>query len=254
MRHETEAQQPTRRQPVRYRAVAETVAATGMIARGGFVPVPSDDVPSLPDGRPVQTVVMIGNVGGAIWPRFRAEQRRVTDPLDDWTRRLLEPIAAEFGAGYVHPSDEPFVPVQRWAQRADDVFESPIGLLIHPDHGLWHAYRGAFLFPDPVADLPTVGRRTSPCSTCTDQPCRTACPVDAFVTTASDDDGAGARLVGYDHERCRDHVRSGHEPRCLTAGCAARRACPVNAAGHYDVDQMTFHMRAFVGDPVDGDG
>lgn len=228
-----------------YDAVAAAIAPTGMIARGGFEPRPSDAVPPLTDGRAVGTVVVVGNVGGAIWSRFRAAERRVPDPLDDWTRRVLRPIAAEFGAEYVHPSDEPFVPIQRWAQRADDVFDSPIGLLVHPDHGLWHAYRGALLFPGPVSGLPRVGTRSSPCVTCVGQPCRTTCPVDAFET----DDSAGeARLVGYDHDRCRTHVRSGREPRCLTAGCAARRACPVNADGRYDTDQMTFHMRAFAGE------
>ena len=88
---------------------------------------------------------MIGNVGADIWSHFRADERDVTDPLDDWTRRMLRPIAERFGAGYVHPSDRPYIPMQRWAQRADDVFPSPIGLLVHPVHGLWHAYRGAFL-------------------------------------------------------------------------------------------------------------
>lgn len=234
-----------RYEPVQYDTVAAAIAPTGMVARGGFVATPSDGVPSLADGRPAHTVVIVGNVGGAIWPRFRREERAVPHPLDDWTRRTLQPIASRLGAGYVHPSDEPFVPMQRWAQRADDVFESPIGLLIHPDHGLWHAYRGALLFPDPVAGLPPVGMRRSPCSTCADQPCRTACPVDAFVTGGS---GPDAKLVAYDHERCRGHVRSGREPSCLTRGCAARRACPVHPDAHYGVDQMTFHMRAFVGD------
>lgn len=221
--------------------MAAAIEPTGMIARGGFVAGPDDGVPTLPDGREVHTVVVVGNVGGAMWARFRAEERAVRDPLDEWTRRMLLPIAEGFGAGYVHPSDEPFIPMQRWAQRADDVFESPIGLLVHPEHGLWHAYRGALLFPEPVEGLPVVGGRPSPCASCVDQPCRSTCPVGAFDT-----DETGLR--GYDHVGCRTHVASGAEPPCLTGGCAARRACPVNADGYYDVDQMTFHMRAFVGD------
>lgn len=223
---------------VRYDEIANAVAPTGMLVRGGFVPGADDHVPALPDGRRVRSVIVVGNVGGAIWPRFRADERQVPDPLDDWTRRLLRPIADRFDARFVHPSDRPYIPMQRWARRADDVFESPIGLLIHPDHGLWHAYRGAFLFAEPVAGLPQVGQRTSPCDTCVARPCLTTCPVGAFTVGA------------YDHERCRGHVRSGDEPTCLTGGCAARRACPVGADGYYDVDQMTFHMRAFVGDDV----
>lgn len=225
---------------VRYEAVAAAVAPTGMLARGGFEPGPADAVGPFPDGRAVRTVVVVGNIGGAMWPQFRAGARPVPDPLDDWTRRVLVPVAERFGAAYVHPSDEPFVPMQRWARRADDVFESPIGLLIHPDHGLWHAYRGALLFAEPVVGLPPVGRRSSPCDGCADRPCRTACPVGAFVTD-------GARLVSYDHVRCREHVVSGAGPQCASAGCAARRACPVNADGAYGPEQMAHHMRAFAG-------
>lgn len=219
-----------------------------MVVRGGFVVGPDDGVGDglagrvLPDGRAVRSVVVVGNVGGTIWPHFRADARQLPDPLDEWTRRMLRPVADAFGAGYVHPSDRPYIPMQRWAQRADDVFPSPIGLLIHPDHGLWHAYRGAFLFADDVAGLPPVGARSSPCESCVERPCLSTCPVDAFVVDAGE--------TVYDHERCRGHVRGGAEPRCLNDGCAARRACPVNADGCYDVDQMTFHMRAFVGDDV----
>jgi hypothetical protein len=220
----------------RYDDVAAAVDVTGMTLRGGFVPGPADEVPTLPGGIEVRTVLVVGNIGGRMWPTFRADERAVPDPLDDWTRRTLMPISERFGAGYVHPSDRPYIPVQRWAQRADDVFPSPIGLLVHPEHGLWHAYRGAFLFPVDVAGLPPVGRRRSPCDTCVDRPCLSACPVDAFAPGR------------YDHERCRAHVRSGREPHCRTGGCAARRACPVNADGYYDVDQMAFHMDAFVGD------
>lgn len=222
--------------PLRYPDVAEAIASTGMVARGGFVPTPDDGVPPLADGRRAATVVVIGNVGGTMWPRFRREQpSRVDDPLDTWTRDRLGPIAARFHADFVHPSDEPFRPFQRWAQRAEDVFPSPIGLLVHPDHGLWHAYRGAFLVAEEVVGLPPVGRRSSPCETCADRPCRSACPVGAF----SDD--------GYDAIGCARHVLSDAEPRCLTAGCAARRACPVGRRHVYGADQMRFHMLAFMG-------
>jgi hypothetical protein len=222
---------------VGYGEIVAAVAVTGRVARGGFEidDQLDDQVPDLADGRPARSVVIVGNVGGAMWARFRAEERDEPDPLDAWTRRTLAPIARSFGADYVHPSDRPYRPFQRWAQRAADVWQSPIGLLIHPVDGLWHALRGAFVFADPVVGLPPTGLSTSPCIGCS-APCLTTCPVDAFAPGE------------YDHERCRGHVRSGTPPVCLTGGCAARRACPVDADGYYAVDQMTFHMRAFVGD------
>lgn len=220
--------------PVDYAAVATAVDATGMVARGGFT-ADSGPMPQMPDGCSARTVVVIGNIGGRMWPGFRAGETSGSDPLDRWTRAQLTPIADSFGASFVHPSDEPFQPFQQWAQRADHVWQSPIGLLIHGHHGLWHAYRGAFLFAEAVSGLPAVGDRRSPCLTCTDQPCLTTCPVEAFTPD------------GYESDACRDHVRSGTEPACLADGCAARRACPVGVDDRYGPDQMQFHMRAFAG-------
>ena len=216
-----------------YPDIVKAVEPTGFVVRGGFLVGPDDRVPDAPGG-PTRTVVIVGNVGGSMWPRFRAEQPPGPDPLDTWTRAVLEPIAASLGAGFLHPSDEPFQPFQRWAQRADDVWQSPIGLLVHPDHGLWHAYRGALLFPIEVDGLPAVGARTSPCVGCP-QPCLSACPVGAFTPD------------GYEVDACAGHVRSGADPVCVDDGCAARRACPVGLADRYGPDQMRFHMRAFVG-------
>lgn len=225
-------------EPVDYAAVAAAIEPTGMVARGGFVVEPGDqEVPSLPDGSACRTVVVIGNVGGGMWPAFRAEETAGPHPLDRWTRRVLAPIAQRLGAVYVHPSDEPFQPFQRWAQRADDVWQSPIGLLIHADYGLWHAYRGALLFAQEISGLPDVGRRSNPCLACVDQPCLTTCPVDAFAPS------------GYDSASCAQHVRSDRDPNCLAEGCAARCACPVGADHRYGPDQMRFHMEAFVGMP-----
>lgn len=218
-----------------YRDVVDAVEPTGMIVRGGFVAGPDDDLPAAPDGRPTRTVLVIGNVGGAMWPRFRRDETDVPDPLDAWTRATLRPIAARFGATFVHPSDEPFQPFQRWARRADDVWRSPIGLLVHGQYGLWHAYRGAFLLAEDVRGLPAVGVAEQPCLTCAEQPCLTTCPVDAF-------DGDG-----YDHVACRAHVASEDDPDCAHLGCVARRACPIGLEFRYGPDQMAFHMRAFVG-------
>ncbi len=80
---------------VDYATIAAAVAPTGMVARGGFVvdPTPSP-VPPAADGRPVPDGVVIGNVGGVVWPGFRAAETPGPHPLDRWTRSTLRPIAA----------------------------------------------------------------------------------------------------------------------------------------------------------------
>jgi hypothetical protein len=209
---------------VHYAEVVAALAPTGMVARGGFV----DDH--------AHTIVVIGNVGGAMWPVFRAAEQAADDPLDTWTRSVLKPIAAALGADFVHPSDEPFRPFQQWARRAEGIAQSPIGLLIHPEYGLWHAYRGALLFPFALDGLPHPISGPSPCLSCAGQPCLDACPVDAFT------------IGNYDADACRGHVRSRTEPVCIDAGCAARLACPIGTENQYGPDQMHFHMKAFVGE------
>jgi ferredoxin len=160
---------------------------------------------------------VIGNVGGAMWPKFRAAEPAGDDPLDTWTRAMLAPIAASLGATFVHPSDEPFHPFQRWAQRAEGITQSPIGILIHPEHGLWHAYRGAFLFPVAIEGLPPPIGDPSPCMSCADQPCLSACPVDAFT------------IGNYDADACRTHVRS-RDRTDVHHQKAARPDSPVRSA------------------------
>lgn len=226
---------------VDYATVVAAVEPTGMSVRGGLVVDRGGDAeapPPLSDGSECRTVIVIGNVGGEMWPSFRRGEVDAPDPLDRWTRDELRPIAARLGATLVHPSDEPFQPFQQWAQRADDVWQSPIGLLIHPRFGLWHAYRGALLFGHEVAGLPMVGLSDNPCETCVDQPCLSTCPVEAFTAE------------GYDSQSCATHVRSAVGPDCLNSGCAARGACPVGVEFRYDSDQMRFHMEAFIGPSV----
>ena len=53
----------------------------------------------------------------------------------------------------------------RWAQRAEPLHPSPLGVLIHPVHGLWHAYRGALAFAEPI-ELPPRADLPSPCASC----------------------------------------------------------------------------------------
>ncbi|HSS66863.1 MAG TPA: hypothetical protein VLS27_20730, partial [Gammaproteobacteria bacterium] len=121
----------------------------------------------------------------------------------------------------------------RWAQKAEPVWPSPIGLLIHREYGLWHAYRGALAFSSRI-DLPPARSAERPCDTCVGRPCLSTCPVEAFGES------------GYDVPRCVAHVESAAGIECLTGGCLARRACPVGREYAYSAQQAEFHTRAFV--------
>ena len=212
------------------------IQALGLILRGGFHPEPADQVSPLPDGRVVKTVVLVGNAGDSMWKAFAQidVHRGEADPLNRWTREVLSPVAEQCNAHVVFPFEAPpFLPFQRWAQRAESVTPSPIGPLIHPDYGLWHAYRAALLFAAPI-ELPPFRSRPSPCETCETRPCLAACPVDALSPGR------------FDLKACRDHIANEAGAECLHYGCLARRACPIGREFMYVPAQMRFHMKAFL--------
>ncbi len=216
--------------------IAASATAHGLILRGGFHPDSGDDLSAFAAGRPVRTVVLVGNTGNALWPHFSASPEAgdgAPHPLDRWSRRVIDTIAAQFDGTACYPNDgPPWPPFVAWAKRAEPVTESPIGILVHPDYGLWHAYRGALLLPQRI-ELPPPDRRGPPCETCPDQPCRTACPVGAFTTQ------------GYDVATCTDFLAGADGTRC-GGGCLARRACPVGQEYNYPRTQQALHLDAFL--------
>jgi hypothetical protein len=218
-------------------ALAEGLAAAGLAWRGGFHPEPADGVPPLPDGRAAATLILAGTVGSAWWQRFAAAPEAgdgAADPLDRWSRRLLSGLAARHGAVALFPfGGPPWLPFQRWAARAEPVAPSPLGILIHPEYGLWHAYRGALAFAERLG-LPPPAAASSPCESCRARPCLGGCPVGAF--------GAG----GYDVPRCVAHLAGPAGAACVTIGCQARLACPVGADYRYGPSAAAFHMGAFL--------
>ena len=211
------------RQPELFaRMIAESFAPLGW-----FAPVPQDGL-----SEDAKSVVLIGNVGPAMFQRFVRERDPRRDSLDDWTRQTVDRLARALGAGAIYPFDAPAHPFLRWGQRAGAGQGSPLGLNIHPVFGLWHAYRAALLFPT-VLELPTPVDAAHPCDTCVDKPCLTGCPVSAF-------DGVGYNVAG-----CVQHLSREAGHACLSGGCLARRACPVGREFAYMPRQAQFHTRAF---------
>lgn len=219
-----------------YASIAAGAEAVGLVARGGFFVSAADGLPTLADGRPAATLVLLGTVGGSGFDRFLAAPEAAdgeADPLDRWSVRVIDALAGDLGALALYPFDgPPWWPFQRWAARAEPVAPSPLGLLIHPEHGLWHSWRGALAFAETI-DVPNRADRPSPCSSCIDHPCLHACPVSAY------------QPGGFDVAACARHLAVPAGRDCMEAGCRARRACPVRPAQGQSPGQIRFHMRAF---------
>ncbi|MGR6469065.1 ferredoxin [Rhizobium sp. PAMB 3182] len=209
----------------------------GVFVRGVVNFSPGEAAPNLADGPPAGSVVLLGNIGGSVWPHFSGWRDRQADnggddPLDAWSKAVIAPVAGALGGTAYFPSDPPWQPFQQWAMRAEGLRTSPLGILIHPQYGLWHGYRGAIGFVGhlPDWDEPEGGH---PCDACASKLCLSHCP-------------AGAVLAdGFAVAPCRDWLRTAEgQAACMAQGCLARAACPVGNAYRYPVEQLRFHMCA----------
>ena len=224
-------------------ALAAALDVHGLIARGS-VDLDPAEAPAGVDGHPVACVLLVGHAGGTIWPHFSrwraVRPSSLANPLDAWSREVLDGVAGQFGAKAVFPSDRPYLPFQQWAMRAEGLKPSPLGILMHPVYGLWHAYRGALLFGEPLAAAFAIhddGARVPVhlCDACAAKPCLKACPV------------AAHSIESFDYAGCVDHVRSPGGGDCRSFGCLDRNACPFGAQHRYSAEQQAFHMAAFAG-------
>ena len=220
--------------------IRAALSPSGLAVRGGFNFAAGEDGPVGLGGHPAKAVVLVGNAGGAFWLHFRAwlsdQPTDLADPLDAWSRVVLEGVAATCGARVIMPNDKPFAPFQQWAMRAEGLKASPLGILMHPEYGLWHAYRGALLFDDALAAEDLNQEPENPihlCDLCVGKPCLHSCPVRAFAE-------------GFDHRACLSHISGPAGHACMEGGCLARNACP-HDAWRYPAPMRAFLMRAFRG-------
>jgi len=189
--------------------------------------------------------LLIGNAGQDMWQVFSKSSEfhdGNRDPMNRWTKRVLDEAAGLFEARVVYPFDEPYWPFQRLARKAACVQPSPLGILIHSEFGLWHAFRGLVIFKDfqeyesQIKALTHQAKSLNhPCDSCSEMPCLSACPVGAFT---------GERL---DVQSCFTHLDSGEDPNCMQLGCQARCLCPIAKEQQYESAQIKFHMKSYRG-------
>lgn len=189
--------------------------------------------------------IVVGNAGSDMWEAFMKSEEFLDgedDPMNRWVRRVISGMVEALGCHVRYPSDEPYWPFQRIACEATQAHNSPIGLLVHPKYGLWHAYRAIIILNQDnemygvVQELiASVQNMDHPCESCIDKPCLSSCPVVAF---------SGSEL---DTETCFKHLDSPKSPDCMSIGCGARNACPYGLPYKYAEAQIKFHMKSYRG-------
>lgn len=177
-----------------------------------------------------QRLVLLGNGGKGLWPAIQAHGMAEVDPVDSYSvemaERFVEGYLDGVSAEIIYPAG-PLIPLQQIGKLAGWHHDSPLGLGISAKWGVWFAYRVAVLVNAP---LPLVQEppSQSPCDTCIDKPCMSACPVQAVRGVGRFDIGA---CSGH-----RNQPGSGCADRCLS-----RLACPVAPEHRYPIEQVQYH-------------
>ena len=173
----------------------------------GIVTPSADD--NLPDW--ATALVLISPSEPDFWSYFCASQEWLDgqrDPVDRWSKRVLEQIAAKY----------------------DGVAYFPFGgaFLADGTAGLFTSFRGAIA----LRKAPEVKLASPPCPTCAAKPCVTACPTSALTPD------------GYDVAACHGFLSGRDGADCLKGGCRVRRACPVGTPQR-PPEQSAYFMSEF---------
>ncbi len=177
-------------------------------------------------------LVLTANVGRSFWPKVKENWASSQHPVDDYSRHVTQTYAQTYlpddETVLLYPTQEHLIPLQQLGQYVGWSHTSPVGVGIHADYGLWFAYRTAFVT---TAELPPteIDTRPSPCLSCSDKPCLSACPAQALSATAK-----------IQLDPCLDH-RIAEQSSCADR-CLARLACPVGQADYqYSLEQIQYH-------------
>jgi len=222
-------------------AAAEGELATAGLNLHGCLPAARYDACVPPAWRTqalapsTRSALLLAAGGRALFVAFAQapEARLPTDPLDSYTRRVVEGVLRHLGTRAV------FAFERRGGGFADFVAlgrasglgaPSRLGLLLHPVYGPWLSLRAVLLTPLAFPETPPLAD-FDPCSGCA-APCAAACPGDALPVT------------GFDVASCAA-TRSLRVP--CRERCDARRACVIGPEHAYAAAAEAHHMGSLPG-------
>jgi len=171
-------------------------------------------------------LILLGHGGRLLWERIQVNGCTGEHPIDDYTlhtiRRCFAEHLPETRYRILYPGDHP-VGLQALGTLAGWHHASPFMVGIDGEWGTWYAYRAVILADTDFRPSPAVDR-DSPCASCGDKPCISACPAKAMA--------GGAFAL----DKCLT-FRKRHDSPCAIT-CLARLACPVGSAHRYDAGQL----------------
>jgi epoxyqueuosine reductase len=178
-------------------------------------------------------LLVFGHAGPRMWRALRKAQPEPwtsADPVDEFSlatvRAHLEDELGVHRWAPVYPGPA-LIPLQELGTLLGWHHPSPLLVGISEAFGTWFAYRAVVVADTTLPLTPPASPQPSPCSTCVEKPCLSAC-LGAALTT-------GTLTI----DRCTT-FRVGEASPCALR-CPAREACPIGAEHRYDADQIRYH-------------
>jgi epoxyqueuosine reductase len=188
-----------------------------------------------------KSVILVGFAGRGFWEilqGFLKENPGFRDTREDWiddytvlrfmhVARILEDEKVDYEMVFPFGSGELSLDFSKLGELGGVGTKSLMGILIHPEYGLWISLRGAIVtdlefdyYDEPLLSF-------NPCHHCF-KPCISACP----ASTVSERDWNYVVCMKFrlSNNTCRDN-------------CVSRRACPYGKEHQYSEAQLAHHHK-----------
>ncbi|MFA6238564.1 MAG: hypothetical protein WC635_14615 [Bacteriovorax sp.] len=172
------------------------------------------------------TLYLFASGGRDLWNRLTHPLNESEHPIDHFSISQIKKMDPK--ARILFPHEEWNVPLQRLGRLLNISRPSPLGMDISNEYGLWFAFRGVFLSKQKFK-TEKYKLFKSPCESCADKPCISACPGSA-LNPAGD----------FKIAKCADY-RLSRDSKCAQT-CLSRMICPYKAEHQYSEEQIHYHM------------
>lgn len=120
-----------------------------------------------------KTLCLLGHGGTSLWEKLPHPILAENHPIDHYTKEKIQIFAEkalENDIEVLYPNEDYTIPLQKFGRALNLCSQSPIGLDINSEFGLWFAFRGIFLTSKPIP-IVSLEKMPSPCETCLSRPC-----------------------------------------------------------------------------------
>lgn len=119
------------------------------------------------------TLCLVGSGGKSLWEHLPHPLNLDQNPIDNFSREQMNLFAKNYLGSDIEilfPHDSITLPLQKIGRAVNQSAQSPLGIDISPEYGLWFSFRGVFLTNNIPIDI-INSSFSLPCNVCTDKPC-----------------------------------------------------------------------------------